>query len=64
VLPINVATSSVIKMPRHLPDIVKSYKSVYAYADRGISNTGVRVKQGDYMDYITILAKGTIPSYF
>ena len=52
------ATSSVIKMPKPLPDIVKSYKSVYIHAGSlGMKNTGVEVKQGDY---ITILAKGTI----
>jgi hypothetical protein len=52
------AISSVLKMPKPLPDIVKSYKSVYVHAGRpGMNNTGVQVKQGDY---ITILAKGTI----
>jgi len=50
--------SSVLKMPKPLPDIVKSYKSVYVHAGRpGMQNSGVQVKQGDY---ITILAKGTI----
>ena len=52
------ADSAVIKMPKPLPDIVKSYKSVYIHAGRlGMNNSGVQVKQGDY---ITILAKGTI----
>ena len=60
-IPMKVATSSVIKMPKPLPDIVKSYKSVYVHAGRpGMKHTGVQVKQGDY---ITILAKGTINSY-
>jgi hypothetical protein len=45
-------------MSKPLPDIVKSYKSVYIRAGRlGMNNSGVQVKQGDY---ITILAKGTI----
>ncbi|MGZ3559288.1 MAG: caspase family protein, partial [Thermodesulfobacteriota bacterium] len=52
------AISSVLKMPKPLPDIIKSYKSVYVHAGRpGMNNTGVQVKQGDY---ITILAKGII----
>jgi hypothetical protein len=56
------ANSAVLKIPKPLPDIVKSYKSVYVHSDRpGISNTGVKVKQGDY---ITILAKGIIYSVF
>jgi hypothetical protein len=58
------AISSVIKMPKPLPDIVKNYKSVYVHAGRPeMNNTGVQVRRGDY---ITILAKGTIdlfPSY-
>jgi len=50
--------SSVIKMPKPLPDVVKSYKSVTIYSGRpGMHHTGVEVKQGDY---ITILAKGSI----
>ena len=58
VVPMKVTASSVLKMPKPLPDIVKSYKSVYVHAGRpGMNNTGVQVKQGDY---ITILAKGTI----
>ena len=63
-VPMKVATSSVIKMPKPLPDIIKSHKSVYVHAGWfGMSNSGVQVKQGDY---ITILAKGTIdlhPAY-
>ncbi len=52
------ATSSVIEMPKSLPDIVKSYKSVYLHAgSTGMNNTFVEVKAGDY---ITILAKGII----
>jgi hypothetical protein len=57
-VPMKVATSSVIKMPKPLPDIIKSYKSVYVHAGRpGMNNTGVQVKPGDY---VTILAKGII----
>jgi hypothetical protein len=52
------ADSSVIKMPKPLPDIVKSYKSVLVHTGHpGMKDSGVQVKQGDY---ITILAKGTI----
>ena len=52
------AVSSILKMPKPLPDIIKSYKSVYVHAGRpGMNNTGVEVKQGDY---VTIMAKGTI----
>jgi hypothetical protein len=57
-VPMKVAISSVIKMPKPLPDIIKSYKSVYVHAGRpGMNNTGVQVKPGDY---VTILAKGII----
>lgn len=52
------ATSSVVKMPKPLPDIIKNYKSVKVYSGfPGMYSTGVEVKQGDY---ITILAKGYI----
>jgi hypothetical protein len=53
------ANSAVLKMPKPLPDIVKSYKSVYVHVERPdiSSNTSVKIKQGDY---ITILAKGKI----
>ena len=52
------ATSSVIKMPKPFPDIIKNYKSVKVWAgSAGWNYTGVRVQQGDY---ITILAKGSI----
>jgi hypothetical protein len=57
-VPMKVAISSVLKMPKPLPDFIKSYKSVYVHAGRlGMSNTGVQVKPGDY---VTILAKGII----
>ena len=57
-VPMGFAISSVIKMPRPLPDIVKSYKSVTLHAGSpGMKDSGVQVKQGDY---ITILAKGAI----
>jgi hypothetical protein len=57
-IPVGYATSAVIKMPKPLPDIVKSYKSVYVDArDFDMRNSGVQVKQGDY---ITIFAKGII----
>jgi hypothetical protein len=56
--PPDYADSSVIKMPKPLPDIVKNYKSVKIWAGSvGINHTGLKVNQGDY---ITILAKGTI----
>ena len=57
------STSPVIKMPKPLPDIVKSYKSVLVksvlvdFRDPDMNNSGVQVKQGDY---ITIFAKGII----
>ena len=52
------STSSVVKMPQPLPDIVKSHKSVFVDAGSpGMLNSGVQVKRGDY---IIILAKGTI----
>jgi hypothetical protein len=53
------AISSVLKMPKPLPDIVKSYKSVTFSHERTniMLNSGMQVKGGDY---ITILAKGTI----
>jgi len=52
------AISSVLKMPKPLPDIIKNYKSVTIYSGRpGMHRTGMEVKQGDY---ITILAKGSI----
>jgi hypothetical protein len=48
----------VIKMPKPMPDIVKEYKSVVLYGDKpGMHNSGVRVKEGDY---IMILADGEI----
>jgi hypothetical protein len=57
-IPLEYANSAVLKMPKPLPNIIKSYKSVYVHAGRpGMSNSGVQVMQGDY---ITILAKGTI----
>ena len=50
--------SSVIKMPKPLPDIVKNYKSITIEAGiPGMHQTGVQVNKGDY---ITILAKGGI----
>ncbi|MFH1082030.1 MAG: hypothetical protein V1751_01380, partial [Pseudomonadota bacterium] len=57
-VPTEDAVSSVMKMPRPLPDIVKAYKSVNLPAGRiGMLDSGVQLKQGDY---ITILAKGAI----
>jgi Caspase domain len=56
--PTNDADSSVIKMPKPLPDIVKTYRSVKVWSgSAGINRTGFKVNRGDY---ITILAKGTI----
>ena len=61
-VPMKAAISSVIKMPKPLPDIVKNYKSVYVHAGRpGMKNSGVHVRQGDY---ITILAEGTMSDYY
>ena len=57
-VPAGDAIPSVMKMPRPLPDIVKAYKSVNLPAGRiGMLDTGVQLKQGDY---ITIPAKGAI----
>jgi hypothetical protein len=56
--PINDADSSVIKMPKPLPDIVKNYKSVKIWAgSSGMNHTGLKVNRGDT---ITLLAKGTM----
>jgi hypothetical protein len=56
--PMRDADSSVIKMSKPLPDIVKNYKSVKIRAgSSGVNHTGLKVNRGDY---ITILAKGTI----
>ena len=52
------ADSSVIKMPKPLPDIVKSYRSVNSPPVRpALQDTYVKVSKGDY---VTILAKGQI----
>ena len=52
------ADSSVIKMPKPLPDIVKSYRSVKSPPVRpALQDTYVKVSKGDY---VTILAKGEI----
>jgi hypothetical protein len=60
-IPVEYANSAVLKMPKPLPDIVKSYKSVLVdVRDFDMSNSGMNVKQGDY---ITILAKGIINFY-
>ena len=57
-VPMDEAVPSVINMPKPLPDIVKSYKSITINARNvGMLNTGVQVQEGDY---ITILAKGAI----
>jgi hypothetical protein len=56
--PMREANSSVIKVPKPLPDIVKTYKSVKIWAgSSGMNHTGLKVHRGDY---ITILAKGSI----
>lgn len=50
--------SSVIKMPKSTPDIVKEYKSVIvAGGTPGMLSSSVQVNKGDY---VSILAKGTI----
>ncbi len=60
-IPMRNATSSVIKMPKPLPNIVKSYKSVKVVAGvPGMKYSGVEVGQGDF---ITILAKGMIDAW-
>ena len=57
-VPMDKAVPSVINIPKPLPDIVKSYKSVTINAqDVGMLITGVQVQNGDT---VTILAKGTI----
>jgi len=54
------ADSSVIKMPKPLPDIVKSYRSLNSPPVRpALQDTHVKVSKGDY---VTILAKGQIIS--
>jgi hypothetical protein len=60
-VPMGDANSSVIKMPKPLPDIVKSYKSIRVVAGfSGMRNSGMEVKRGDC---ITILAKGAINTW-
>ena len=60
-MPIGEAIPSVIKMPKPLPDIVKSYKSITVRArDVGMLITDVEVQKGDT---ITILAKGAINTW-
>jgi hypothetical protein len=56
--PVQNADSSVLKVSKPLPDIVKTYKSVKIWAgSSGMDHTGLKVNRGDY---VTILAKGTI----
>jgi len=60
-VPMRDANSSVIKMPKPLPDIVKTYKSAKVWSgSAGINRIGFKVNRGDY---ITILAKGTINAW-
>ncbi len=48
----------VIHMPKSMPDIVSSYKSVVVQGDRaGMWKSGVQVKAGDF---VTIMAKGEV----
>ena len=52
------AAGPVIQLPKPMPDIVATYKSVLVYADRpGMQNSGVQVKKGDH---ITLMAKGEV----
>jgi len=52
------ASAQLIKMPKPLPEIVKEYKSVTLLGSQPtMLDTGVRVKEGDY---VTILADGLI----
>ena len=49
---------TVINMPKPLPDVVSTYKSVLVHADYpGMQNSRVRVKAGDY---VTLIAKGEV----
>ena len=49
---------TVIKMPKPIPDIVSTYKSVIVKGDRaGMFKSGVQVKAGDY---VIIMAKGEV----
>jgi hypothetical protein len=60
-IPAEYANSEVIKMPKPLPDIVKSYKSVKVVAGvPGMKDSGIGVGPGDF---ITILAKGMIDTW-
>ena len=56
------AISSVLKMPKPLPDIVKSYKSINSPPPirNALEDSGVKINKGDY---VTILAKGIIGGY-
>src|SRR4030042_2865329 len=49
---------TVIQMPKSMPDIVSSYKSVIVKGDRAeMFKSGVKLKAGDY---VTIMAKGEV----
>jgi hypothetical protein len=49
---------NVIQMPKSIPDIVSSYKSVIVKGDHaGMFKSGVQLKAGDY---VTIMAKGEV----
>jgi len=57
-LPLIGCAAPVIKMPKPMPDIVKEYKSVVVGGNRaGMYDSGIRVKDGDYL---TFMAKGEI----
>src|SRR4030067_2166044 len=52
---------TVIKMPKSMPDIVSTYKSVIVKGDRaGMFKSGVQLKAGDY---VTIMAKGGVDNW-
>jgi hypothetical protein len=50
--------SSIIQMPKPVPDIVSAYKSVLLYGDRpGMQNSGIKVEEGDSF---TMMARGEV----
>jgi len=58
IVPVNRASSSVLTIPKPLPDIVKKYKPLTVLAGiPGMHHSGIEVNQ---VDIITLFEKGTI----
>ncbi len=60
-VPVDYATSSVIKMPKPLPNIVKNYKSMLSPPlSTYMQNSYLRLNKGDF---VTVLAAGQITTW-